>query len=215
MIKQTHNTLANKLTSAIALLFIFPSSSFSLEHYVVPNDTLWDLASEHLRSPWDWPYITNLDGSQVEDVYSISNGHVLLIPSIEDISHLPIPYEKAGAPEIVILAAKRNPHKTQQQKRPAQAQKLLGDTSAKHPIDIDASKVSPSTKTTVSNPYYYLSLNKTEGLVRAFIDGQHVTIPVSKLVELYADANPGLDVKKIGNGVAISKNLINELLGLK
>jgi len=241
LIKRTRQELAKKVASSIVFLVVFPNPSYAIEHEIVPRDTLWDLATEHLRSPWDWPYITNLDGSQVEDVYSIPDGHKVWIPSIEDIAHLPIPFEEAGAPEVVILAAKRNKATAKQfeQESPVKA---LEEPAAIKQMNLAApakqadnaksvfvskpasaspkqslatpSNITATSKTTVTNPYHYLLVNKKEGLVRAFIDGQHVTIPVSKLVELYADANPGLDVKKIGDGIAISKTLIKEMLGL-
>lgn len=222
LIKKTRKELAKKVASSIVFLVVFPNPSYSVEYEMVKHDTLWDLATENLRSPWDWPYITNTDGTDIEDVYSIPDGHKVWIPAIEDISHLPIPFEKAGAPEVVILAAKRNKSTAEQFVNTATIEASENNkTKTTKPLTeapmanvTTKQNVAAKPKTAAQNPYHYLLVNKKEGLVRAFIDGQHVTIPVSKLVELYADAHPGLDVKKIGDGIAISKTLIKEMLGI-
>jgi len=242
LIKKTRQELAKKVASSIVFLIAFPNPSYAAEHEMVPRDTLWDLATEHLRSPWDWPYITNTNGSQVEDVYSIPDGHKVWIPAIEDIAHLPIPFEEAGAPEIVILAAKRDQknafvesiqspvepgsevvvHAREVQTNIQMQSDANSANNNSYGSQVSSENTQPhfepdplAPQTAAANPYHYLLVNKKEGLVRAFIDGQHVTMPVSKLVELYADANPGFDVKKIGDGIAISNTLIKEILGLK
>lgn len=205
-----------------------PPAAFSFDYYVKDGDTLWDLAEHYLRSPWDWPFIVNSsDRSHVEDVYTIPNGHLLWIPSISDISHLPIPFDRAGAPDIVIQDAKRKgiynrPPTTKYNLKPTAKSSALTKPITKPETSIQnyssgsryGYRQHPSTKNTKINQYYYFFLTKKDGLVRAYIDDRHVTIPVSKLIELYSKSNPGFTLPKNGHGVAVSKTLVRKMLGI-
>ncbi|MEY8213992.1 MAG: hypothetical protein RPR97_05845 [Colwellia sp.] len=151
----------------------------AIEYEFVKKDTLWDLSTNYLKNPYNWPQIKNLDGSAVEDVYRIPIGHVVRIP------------DSIVKPEILALE---------------QYAVNAGDI-------IDLNKTTD--KSVVKNPYHYIVLYKDSGLVRAFINDKHVIVPIRLLIEKIKAANPGIEIKPFGNGIAISKDLVEFFLNIK
>lgn len=156
----------------------------ALNYSMLQGDTLWRLADVYLYNPLLWPSITNLDKSPIADVYRIPVGHMVYIPTQSDTEPAPSSATKTSS----ALQSQATTPRT-------------FEVSQRHPA------------ITIANPDHFVYLTKREGLVRAFYEGRHVTIPVSMLLEKIESQSS--KVVPIGDGVAISKELVNEILGIK
>ena len=163
------------------LTICVPTPLLAAEYVFVKNDTLWNLAEQFLTTPWDWPLITNVDGSVIEDVNRIPVGYTVKIPKYL-IKH-EILEELDSSPD-----------------RPQADIIKLDDMN---------------TKTLIQNPFHYLMLTKNDGLVRAYLNDRHVTISIPLLIEQIKQARPNLEIRALGNGIAISNKLVKELLNIK
>lgn len=70
-------------------------------------------------------------------------------------------------------------------------------------------------ETLIKNPYHYIYIYNLSGLVRAYLDDRHVMLPAKLLLSKIKESNPGLKIKDLGSGIAISKDLVRKLLNIK
>lgn len=178
----------------------FSAQALAAQYTFVEDDTLWSISKVYLNSPYEWPRIKNLDGSPIQDIYRIPIGHTVFIP--DQI----IKPEKLSKIELEPTISAINISKKH-------ATTILTQGDINNPSVIDLNNHQASLL--IQNPYHYLILTKKTGFVRAFIDAQHVYISIPLLIEKLKTASPEIELKIIGNGVAISTDLINEILGLK
>jgi len=208
---------ANTITALSSCLFILSTTSASayqedrkpIIHTMVKGDTLWSLSKRYFNDPYVWAKITELDGKPVPDVYRISIGHKVLVrPEIikksaeKNTKHRPTPN---------IAASKINKEKVS--KKNSEKVTLKPEAKINRFVTAKNSLVKKHVEKIHRNQYLFLT--KSDGLVRAFWEGEYVTIPVKTIVEHVKKTIPDVDESTLSSGVYIDKTLIKQLLGIK
>ncbi|NQY62913.1 MAG: hypothetical protein HRT38_04155 [Alteromonadaceae bacterium] len=199
----------------LASLFLLSATqSFAIEstntrhiHVMKKGDTLWGLSARYFNNPGIWANITEIDGSPVADVYKIPIGHKVLLQSRP---------KKILHPEIGTTKTKT----AQVQQKTNQ---LQANISSVNPFVKSAmfqasnSITDPAVRKMVSRieSNQTLFLTKSTGLIRAYWNGEYVTIPVKTIVKHLKQQIPNVEEVVLATGVYIDKKLISQLLGLK
>jgi hypothetical protein len=200
-----NRNLVTLFISASLYLAIFSTHAYSKEYVFIKDDTLWSLSKRYFKNPYDWPLIKNLDGSEIEDIYRIPIGHPVQIPD-----HI-IKHEKINSLEV----DNKTPSYSVTSVISKRTDSLEPDSNSV-PITEEIIHInSSSSKALINNHFHYLILTKKTGLVRAFIDDKHVTISIPVLIQKIKSARPDIKVMPIGDGIAISTDLVKEILGIK
>jgi hypothetical protein len=67
------------------------------QHVVVPGDTLWDISSIFLKSPWRWPELWGMNRDQIRNPHLIYPGQVLMLIKRDGRAMLQIGQAAGGA----------------------------------------------------------------------------------------------------------------------
>jgi LysM repeat protein len=66
-------------------------------HTVVPGDTLWDISSLFLKSPWRWPELWGMNRDQIRNPHLIYPGQVLLLVKVDGRARLQLAQGVGGS----------------------------------------------------------------------------------------------------------------------
>lgn len=125
------------LALAVGLLFIAPLSRADVvelqpdhpdRYVVVKGDTLWDIATRFLKSPWHWPRIWKIN-EQIANPHLIYPGDVILLRWVDGQPQLTVlrkqPVAQEGAPPAEVVEEVTEGI-TVQQEQPAGPRRAIG-----------------------------------------------------------------------------------------
>lgn len=167
----------------VGVLFV-STSVYGNDVYVFKEgDTLWSLAERYHNNPYDWPAIKELDGSPIQDVYTIPIGHKVLI--FPDFAQDVIQKKIHEVPQNTIITQAEKQH-------------------------IDLGQAQSSQVKRQASSYIYLT--KSSGLIRFYYEDRYVVMPVELIIQYFKSQHYTITEKTLNQGVYIDKSLIKTIL---
>lgn len=97
---QQRNTAQQVAQAGVPLSELAPNAPES--HTVQRGDTLWDISSLFLKSPWRWPELWGMNLDQIRNPHLIFPGQVLVLVKVGDRAMLRVAQAGSGAPSNTV-----------------------------------------------------------------------------------------------------------------